>query len=81
SDELEKGGQVINAVVGAGAVCINIEDGLGAPELQVRKIDVARQMAQQAGGELFINVRFDVYLKNLFAPELRLEELLKRAAL
>lgn len=81
SDELEKVGQVINAVVGAGAVGINIEDGLGAPELLVRKIDVARQMAQQAGVDLFINVRCDVYLKNLFAPEQRLEELLKRAAL
>ncbi|RMU93086.1 isocitrate lyase/phosphoenolpyruvate mutase family protein, partial [Pseudomonas syringae group genomosp. 3] len=57
SDELEKVGQVINAVVGAGAVGINIEDGLGAPELLVRKIDVARQMAQQAGVDLFINVR------------------------
>ncbi|MFH7572457.1 isocitrate lyase/phosphoenolpyruvate mutase family protein, partial [Pseudomonas syringae group genomosp. 7] len=58
-----------------------IEDGLGAPELLVRIIDVARQMAQLAGVDLFINVRCDVNLKNLFAPEQRLDELLKRAAL
>ncbi|MCF8980291.1 isocitrate lyase/phosphoenolpyruvate mutase family protein [Pseudomonas syringae] len=81
SDDLEKVSQVINTVVAAGAVGINIEDGAGAPELLVRKIDVARQVAQKAGVELFINVRCDVYLKNLVATEQRLEELLKRAAL
>ncbi|WP_206337534.1 isocitrate lyase/phosphoenolpyruvate mutase family protein, partial [Pseudomonas viridiflava] len=80
SDDLEKVSQVINTVVAAGAVGINIEDGAGAPELLVRKIDVARQVAQKAGVELFINVRCDVYLKNLVATEQRLEELLKRAA-
>ncbi|MEE4095031.1 isocitrate lyase/phosphoenolpyruvate mutase family protein [Pseudomonas viridiflava] len=81
SDDLEKVSQVISTVVAAGAVGINIEDGAGAPELLVRKIDVARQVAQKAGVELFINVRCDVYLKNLVATEQRLEELLKRAAL
>ncbi|MCV4261594.1 isocitrate lyase/phosphoenolpyruvate mutase family protein [Pseudomonas capsici] len=81
SDDPKKVGEVINAVVAAGAVGINIEDGLGTPDLLVRKIDVARQVAQQSGVDLFINVRCDVYLKNLFAAELRLEELLKRAEL
>ncbi|EJL03331.1 hypothetical protein PflQ2_3276 [Pseudomonas fluorescens Q2-87] len=81
SDDLDQVGQVINAVISAGAVGINIEDGLGSPELLVRKIDVARRIAKQAGVELFINVRTDVYLKNLFPAEQRLEELLKRAAL
>lgn len=77
SDDLERVGQVIDAVIAAGAVGINIEDGLGSP----RKIDVARTVANQAGIKLFINVRTDVYLKNLFPAEQRLEELLKRSAL
>ena len=81
SDDLEQVGRVINAVIAAGAVGINIEDGLGSPELLVRKIDVARKVANQTGVKLFINVRTDVYLKNLFPAEQRLEELLKRAAL
>ncbi|MCI0998332.1 isocitrate lyase/PEP mutase family protein, partial [Pseudomonas corrugata] len=80
SDDPERVGQVIEAVVAAGAVGINIEDGLGSPELLVRKIDVARRVADQAGVKLFINVRTDVYLKNLFPAEQRLEELLKRSA-
>ncbi|SDW46429.1 isocitrate lyase/phosphoenolpyruvate mutase family protein [Pseudomonas sp. NFACC08-1] len=81
SDDLEQVGRVINTVIAAGAVGINIEDGLGSPELLVRKIDVARKVANQAGVKLFINVRTDVYLKNLFPAEQRLEELLKRTAL
>ncbi|SDB11583.1 Phosphoenolpyruvate phosphomutase [Pseudomonas sp. NFACC23-1] len=81
SDDLEQVGHVIHAVIAAGAVGINIEDGLGSPELLVRKIDVARKVANQAGVKLFINVRTDVYLKNLFPAEQRLEELLKRSAL
>jgi len=81
SDDLKQVGQVINAVIAAGAVGINIEDGLGSPELLVRKVDVARTVADRAGVKLFVNVRTDVYLKNLFPAEQRLEELLKRAAL
>ncbi|MCJ8206425.1 isocitrate lyase/phosphoenolpyruvate mutase family protein [Pseudomonas sp. RGM2987] len=81
SDDLDRVGQVIDAVIVAGAVGINIEDGLGAPELLVRKIDVARKVANRAGVKLFINVRTDVYLKNLLPAEQRLEELLKRSAL
>ncbi|KPZ14386.1 isocitrate lyase/PEP mutase family protein [Pseudomonas syringae group genomosp. 3] len=81
SDDPEQVGKVINAVIAAGAVGINIEDGTGSPELLVRKIDVARKVADLASIKLFINVRTDVYLKNLFPAEQRLEEILKRAAL
>ncbi|SFW22641.1 MULTISPECIES: isocitrate lyase/phosphoenolpyruvate mutase family protein [Pseudomonas] len=81
SDDLEQVGRVINTVIAAGAVGINIEDGLGSPELLARKIDVAKKVANQTGVKLFINVRTDVYLKNLFPAEQRLGELLKRTAL
>ncbi|KPY09322.1 Uncharacterized protein ALO57_04061 [Pseudomonas coronafaciens pv. oryzae] len=81
SDDPAQVEKVIHAVIAAGAVGINIEDGTNSPELLVRKIDVAKKVADLTGVRLFINVRTDVYLKNLFPVEQRLEELLKRAAL
>jgi 2-methylisocitrate lyase-like PEP mutase family enzyme len=71
----------VAAVIGAGAVGINIEDGRGAPELLCRKIEAARAAADAAGVRLFINARTDVYLKGLVPPEQRVAESLARAAL
>ncbi|MBK5354362.1 isocitrate lyase/phosphoenolpyruvate mutase family protein [Pseudomonas sp. TH41] len=81
SDDLARVAEVIEAVIAAGAVGINIEDGAAAPELLVRKIDIARQVADRRGVKLFINARTDVYLKNLVPAEDRVAETLKRAAL
>ena len=81
SDDLEQVARVVDTVVAAGAVGINIEDGAASPEVLVRKIDVARQVANRHGVKLFINVRSDVYLKDLVDNDLRLEELLRRSAL
>ena len=80
SDEPEVVAKVIDAVLAAGAVGINIEDGVGAPDLLVRKLEAARTVADHHGIDLFVNVRCDVYLKNLLPAEQRLEELLRRAA-
>lgn len=80
SDEPVAVAKVIDAVLAAGAVGINIEDGVGAPDLLVRKIETARTVADRHGIDLFVNVRCDVYLKNLLPAEQRLEELLRRAA-
>ncbi|MEB0045224.1 MULTISPECIES: isocitrate lyase/phosphoenolpyruvate mutase family protein [unclassified Pseudomonas] len=81
SDDLEQVARVIDAVIAAGAVGINIEDGFATPELLVRKIEMARQVAQRRNVRLFINARTDVYLKNLVPAEDRVAETLKRAAL
>jgi 2-methylisocitrate lyase-like PEP mutase family enzyme len=81
SDDLARVAEVIEAVIAAGAVGINIEDGAAVPELLVRKIDIARQVADRRGVKLFINARTDVYLKNLVPAEDRVAETLKRAAL
>ncbi|MCQ2995179.1 isocitrate lyase/phosphoenolpyruvate mutase family protein [Pseudomonas syringae] len=81
SDDLEHVAKVIATVIDAGAVGINIEDGVAPPELLIHKIDTARRVAGERGINLFVNVRCDVYLKNLFPVERRLEELLRRAAL
>jgi 2-methylisocitrate lyase-like PEP mutase family enzyme len=59
---------------------INIEDGLEPPELLVRKIHAIRRAAEDAGSDVFINARADVYLLELVAPERALRETLERAA-
>ncbi len=81
SDDLDRVAEVIDAVVAAGAVGINIEDGSGTPELLARKIEVARQVAGKRDVKLFINARTDVYLKSLVPAEDRVAETLRRAAL
>ncbi|MBT9457987.1 MAG: isocitrate lyase/phosphoenolpyruvate mutase family protein [Burkholderiaceae bacterium] len=81
SDDPQTVGDNVAAIVGAGAVGINIEDGRDAPELLCRKITAARAAAERLGLRLFINARCDVYLKGLVAPELRVEETLRRARL
>ncbi|PTT26543.1 isocitrate lyase/phosphoenolpyruvate mutase family protein [Pseudomonas sp. HMWF021] len=81
SDDLARVAEVIDAVLAAGAVGINIEDGNGAPELLARKIEVARETARKRDVNLFINARTDVYLKSLVPAGERVAETLRRSAL
>ncbi|MDI3274578.1 isocitrate lyase/phosphoenolpyruvate mutase family protein [Pseudomonas sp. AL03] len=81
SDDLTRVAEIIDAVIAAGAVGINIEDGASPPELLARKIEIARQVASRRNVKLFINARTDVYLKSLVPAEDRVAETLKRAAL
>jgi 2-methylisocitrate lyase-like PEP mutase family enzyme len=81
SDDLVRVAEVIDAVIAAGAVGINIEDGASPPELLARKIEIARQVAERRDVKLFINARTDVYLKGLVPAEDRVAETLKRSAL
>jgi 2-methylisocitrate lyase-like PEP mutase family enzyme len=81
SDDLGRVAEVVDAVIAAGAVGINIEDGSGTAQLLVRKIEVARQVAARRNVQLFINARTDVYLKSLVPAEDRVAETLHRARL
>ncbi|WXL27182.1 isocitrate lyase/phosphoenolpyruvate mutase family protein [Ectopseudomonas mendocina] len=78
SDDLAQVSKVIEGVIAAGAVGINLEDGSGSPELLMRKIETARKTANRLGVNLFINARCDLYLKNLLPADDRLDEALKR---
>ncbi len=71
--------ETVRAVIDAGAVGINLEDGSGAPELLAAKIGAVKLAARGAGVDLFVNARTDVYLKRLVAPERAIEETLARA--
>lgn len=81
TDDLATLAQTIKGVIGAGAVGINLEDGARDPDLHARKIEAARNAADQAGVKLFINARTDVYLRGLAQGDAALAETLRRAEL
>jgi 2-methylisocitrate lyase-like PEP mutase family enzyme len=69
----------VSAVVGAGGVGINIEDGTSGPDLLCAKIERAKSAGERLGVNLFVNARTDVYLRNLVPAERKVEETLARA--
>ncbi len=73
-------GDAVAALVDAGAVGINIEDGAGSPDLLAAKIAHAKQAAARRGVDLFVNARTDVYLRGLVPEGARAAETLVRAA-
>jgi 2-methylisocitrate lyase-like PEP mutase family enzyme len=80
SDEPARVGELVSAVLDAGAVGINIEDGNKDPALLCAKIAAARAAAHSRGVDLFINARIDVWLRGLVVPAQRVDETLARAA-
>ena len=80
SDEPARVGELVSAVLQAGAVGINIEDGSKDPALLCAKIAAARAAATRAGVDLFINARIDVWLRGLAPAGERVAETLARAA-
>jgi 2-methylisocitrate lyase-like PEP mutase family enzyme len=78
SDEPRAVGDVVAAVIGAGAVGINLEDGSGSPALLCAKLTAVKTVARQAGVDLFVNVRTDIYLRSLVPAERALEETIAR---
>jgi 2-methylisocitrate lyase-like PEP mutase family enzyme len=81
TDDLAVLAETIKAVIGAGAVGINLEDGSRDPDLHARKVAAARKAADAAGVALFINARTDVYLKRLAEGDAAEAEAVRRAAL
>ncbi len=67
------------ALIQAGAVGINVEDGAADPALLCAKISSIREAAERQGIALFINVRTDVYLRGLVSSDERVDETLARA--
>jgi 2-methylisocitrate lyase-like PEP mutase family enzyme len=74
------------AILAAGAVGINLEDGTGQAarpladlSLHSEKVRAVREVARESGVALVINARTDVFLDSVGAPETRLSEALRRA--
>ena len=72
-------GETVAAVIDAGAVGINLEDGAGSPDLLCAKIGAARTAAAKCCVDLFINARTDVFLRALVPPEQAVAETLARS--
>jgi 2-methylisocitrate lyase-like PEP mutase family enzyme len=69
----------IMLLVDSGVAGINIEDGGDAPVLLARKVEAIKEAVAKAGGDIFINVRTDVYLRGLAPEGQRVREVLARA--
>lgn len=78
ADEPKQAAENVRALIGAGAVGVNIEDGKQSHDLHLRKIEAIRNAAEAEGVKLFINARTDVFLKKLAPPEGAIEEALRR---
>src|ERR1700720_2060607 len=76
----------VTEILKAGAIGINIEDGLSggkrqlvSPDQHAAKIKVVRETAQKLGIRLFINARTDPFLLKFGSPDECLNEAAKRA--
>lgn len=85
-DSPEAVARSIADIIGAGAVGVNLEDGLrGGPaairpiEDAARRIAAAREAGRAAGVPIVINARTDLYLKNIGDDESRFDEAVARA--
>ena len=74
-------GAFVARVLDAGAVGVNIEDGIGSPDLLCAKIEALRDTAARADVDLWINARIDVYLRKLMEGSAAYEDTVKRARL
>jgi 2-methylisocitrate lyase-like PEP mutase family enzyme len=79
ADDADGVARTVEAVLEAGAVGINIEDGRLHPDALADRIGAARRAADRAGVRLFVNARTDVHLAGLVDPERLLAETLERA--
>lgn len=80
----ESAAMAARAVIGAGAVGMNLEDSVEERELldvalQVKRIRAAREAAERAGVPLVINARTDVYLGGIGEPGERFGHAVRRA--
>ena len=79
ADDPVTAGENVAAIVRAGGVGINIEDGTAPPDALCAKIEHVRRATASSGVDVFINARTDVYLRGLVPAEGRVEESLARA--
>lgn len=83
--DIEEGGSDDPATVAAGVVAlvdagvagVNIEDGVGSPDVLVGKIAAIRKALGDR--DLYINARTDVYLRGMASGDAAVDEVLRRA--
>jgi 2-methylisocitrate lyase-like PEP mutase family enzyme len=80
SDDTRAVAQLAVDILHVGAVGINIEDGVGSPDLLCKKIEAVRESAAHSGVDLFVNARTDVYLRGIATGDAAVEDVIGRAA-
>lgn len=80
SDDPAAVADTVAALIDAGAIGINLEDGGGDPDLLCAKIEHIKRASARLGIALYLNARTDVYLRGLAPAEQRVEATLARAA-
>lgn len=83
SDSPKEIGQLVSDMIAAGAVGLNIEDGMGNGRLypleqQLRKIEAVKSAGERAGIHVVLNARTDVYLDEVGEPAGRFDEVVRR---
>ncbi len=81
SDDLAAFARTIEAVIDAGAVGINLEDGSKAPELLTAKIGVVKEVAGRKDVPFFLNARTDVVLRSMAPEPEAVTEVIRRGSL
>jgi 2-methylisocitrate lyase-like PEP mutase family enzyme len=81
SDDPRAVARLVARVMALGVVGINIEDGVGSPDLLCKKIAAIRKHVAHLGVDLFINARTDVYLGGIASEEAAIRKIIDRAAL
>lgn len=71
----------LKPILETGVAGINIEDGADAPDVLARKIEIIKRGTTSMGLDVFVNVRTDVYLRNLSVDDEKVSETLRRASL
>lgn len=80
SEEAGAVARLVARLLDIGVVGINIEDGAGSPDLLCEKIAAIRDHVARSSGDLFINVRTDVYLRGVASGEAAIEEVISRSS-
>jgi 2-methylisocitrate lyase-like PEP mutase family enzyme len=81
TDDFVQLAEIVEGVIDAGAIGINLEDGNTSPDLLVSKIGVIKEVAGRKGIPFFLNARTDVALRSLVPEPELLKEIIRRAAL
>jgi 2-methylisocitrate lyase-like PEP mutase family enzyme len=81
----EDAAETARAVIAAGAVGMNFEDGTDDPQhplidlpLQLERIRAIREVAEKSGVPIVLNARTDVYLAQVGSPDSRYDHALRR---
>ena len=80
SDDPDEVANLVAQLQALGVAGINLEDGTGTPERLVAKIAAVKQRVNRQGGDVFVNARTDVFLRELASGEDAVREAIARAA-